>query len=143
MAKTVQFRTPIQEKEACLVEGLANKNRRTQYELYAYCADYFWDNYRGVFFANENDAAEILQNTFVTFWENIEKRKIYVSDGLVMGKENKPLNGSILTYFMSIARNKYLEWGREHPVYADPETETGRKIREEGFDSNEYIDEVI
>lgn len=140
MAKTVQFRTPIQEKEACLVEGLANKNRRTQYELYAYCADYFWDNYRGVFFANENDAAEILQNTFVTFWENIEKRKIYVSDGLVMGKENKPLNGSILTYFMSIARNKYLEWGREHPVYADPETETGRKIREEGFDSNEYID---
>lgn len=140
MAKTIQFRTPIQEKEACLVEGLANKNRRTQYELYAYCADYFWDNYRGVFFANENDAAEILQNTFVTFWENIEKRKIYVADGIVMGKENKPLNGSILTYFMSIARNKYLEWGREHPVYADPETETGRKIREEGFDSNEYID---
>lgn len=140
MAKTVQFRTPIQEKEACLVEGLANKNRRTQYELYAYCADYFWDNYRGVFFANENDAAEILQNTFVTFWENIEKRKIYVADGIVMGKENKPLNGSILTYFMSIARNKYLEWGREHPVYADPETEIGRKIREEGFDSNEYID---
>ena len=57
-----------------------------------------------------------------------------------MGKDNKPLNGSILTYFMSIARNKYLEYGREHPVYADPETELGRLLRAEGFDPNDYID---
>jgi DNA-directed RNA polymerase specialized sigma24 family protein len=119
---------------------MADKRRRTQYELYAYCSDYFWDNYRGVFFADEKAAAEILQNAFIAFWENIERRKIYVEDGIVMGKDNKPLNGSILTYFMSIARNKYLEYGREHPVYADPETELGRLLRDEGFDPNEYID---
>ena len=140
MAKTIQFRAPIQENEARLVAGMADKRRRTQYELYAYCSDYFWDNYRGVFFAEENAAAEILQNTFIAFWENIERRKLYVEDGAVMGKDNKPLNGSILTYFMSIARNKYLEYGREHPVYADPETELGRLLRAEGFDPNEYID---
>ena len=140
MAKTIQFRTPIQENEARLVAGMADKRRRTQYELYAYCSDYFWDNYRGVFFAEENAAAEILQNTFIAFWENIERKKIYVEDGIVMGKDNKPLNGSILTYFMSIARNKYLEYGREHPVYADPETELGRLLRAEGFDPNDYID---
>ena len=140
MAKTIQFRSPIQENEARLVAGMADKRRRTQYELYAYCSDYFWDNYRGVFFAEENAAAEILQNTFIAFWENIERKKIYVEDGIVMGKDNKPLNGSILTYFMSIARNKYLEYGREHPVYADPETELGRLLRAEGFDPNEYID---
>ena len=140
MAKTIQFREPIQENEARLVAGMADKRRRTQYELYAYCSDYFWDNYRGVFFAEENAAAEILQNTFIAFWENIERKKIYVEDGIVMGKDNKPLNGSILTYFMSIARNKYLEYGREHPVYADPETELGRLLRAEGFDPNEYID---
>ena len=140
MAKTIQFRVPIQENEARLVAGMADKRRRTQYELYAYCSDYFWDNYRGVFFAEENAAAEILQNTFIAFWENIERKKIYVEDGIVMGKDNKPLNGSILTYFMSIARNKYLEYGREHPVYADPETELGRLLRDEGFDPNEYID---
>lgn len=63
-----------------------------------------------------------------------------MDDGIVMGKDAKPLNGSILTYFMSIARNKYLEYGREHPVYADPETELGCLIREEGFDPNTYID---
>ena len=140
MAKIIQFRAPIQENEARLVAGMADKRRRTQYELYAYCSDYFWDNYRGVFFAEENAAAEILQNTFIAFWENIERKKIYEADGIVMGKDNKPLNGSILTYFMSIARNKYLEYGREHPVYADPETELGRLLRDERFDPNEYID---
>ena len=140
MAKIIQFRAPIQANEARLVAGMADKRRRTQYELYAYCSDYFWDNYRGVFFAEENAAAEILQNTFIAFWENIERKKIYVEDGIVMGKDNKPLNGSILTYFMSIARNKYLEYGREHPVYADPETELGRLLRAEGFDPNDYID---
>lgn len=140
MAKIVQFSTPTQQKEARLVEGMADKRRRTQYELYAYCADYFWKNYRGVFFAADDTAAEILQNTFIAFWENIERRKIYVVDGVVMGKDNEPLNGSILTYFMGIARYKYLEWGREHPVYADPETEMGRKIKKEGFDLKEYMD---
>lgn len=140
MAKIVQFSTPTQQKEARLVEGMADKRGRTQYELYAYCADYFWQNYRGVFFAAADTAAEILQNTFIAFWENIERRKIYVVDGVVMGKGNEPLNGSILTYFMGIARYKYLEWGREHPVYADPETEMGRKIKKEGVDLKEYMD---
>ena len=140
MAKTIQFQTPLQKKEAYLVEGMADTKRRTQYELYAYCSDYFWDNYKGVFFADEKAAAEILQNTFIALWENIERKKIYVEDNIVMGKDNKPLSGSILTYFMSIARNKYMEYGREHPVYADPETELGRLIRGKGFNPNEYID---
>ena len=140
MAKTIQFKTPIQEKEARLVAGMADNNRHTQYELFAYCSDYFWANYRGVFFAGEEAAAEILQNAFIAIWENIERGKIYVKDGIVMGKDNKPLCGSILTYFMSIARNKYLEYGREHPVYADPETELGRLLRADGFVPNDYID---
>lgn len=140
MAKTIQFRAPIQENEARLVAGVADKRRRTEGELYAYCADYFWDNYRGVFFADEDTASEILQNAFIAFWENIERRKIYVEDGIVMGKDKMPLKGSILTYFMSIARIKYLEYGREHPVYTDPETELGRLLRAEGFDPDVYVD---
>lgn len=119
---------------------MTDEKNSTQYELYAYCSDYFWHNYRGVFFADEKGAAEIFQNAFIAFWENIERRRIYVEDEIVMGKDNKPLSGSILTYFMGIARNKYLEYGREHPVYADPETELGHLIKEKGFDSNEYMD---
>ena len=120
------MRTPQQEKEARLVAGMYDKNRKIQSELYAYCSRYFWANYRGVFFADEESATEIFQNTFIAMWENIERRKIYLS-------------GSILTYFMGIARIKYLEWVREHPTYADPETEMGRKIKEEGFDAQQYI----
>lgn len=139
MAKTIQMRTSQQEKEARLVAGMYDKNKKIQSELYVYCSRYFWANYRGVFFADEEAATEIFQNTFIAMWENIERRKIYVSDGRVMGKNNEALSGSILTYFMGIARIKYLEWVREHPFYADPETEMGRKIKEEGFDAQQYI----
>lgn len=133
------MRTSQQEKEARLVAGMYDKNKKIQSELYVYCSRYFWANYRGVFFADEEAATEIFQNTFIAMWENIERRKIYVSDGRVMGKNNEALSGSILTYFMGIARIKYLEWVREHPSYADPETEMGRKIKEEGFDAQQYI----
>ena len=133
------MRTSQQEKEARLVAGMYDKHRKIQSVLYAYCSRYFWANYRGVFFADEKAATEIFQNTFIAMWENIERRKIYVSDGRVMGKNNEALSGSILTYFMGIARIKYLEWVREHPSYADPETEMGRKIKEEGFDAQQYI----
>lgn len=129
MAKTIQMRTSQQEKEARLVAGMYDKNKKIQSELYVYCSRYFWANYRGVFFADEESATEIFQNTFIAMWENIERRKIYVSEGRVMGKNNEPLSSSILTYFMGIARIKYLEWVREHPSYADPETEMGRKSR--------------
>lgn len=138
MAKTIQMRTSQQEKEARLVAGMYDKNKKVQSELYVYCSRYFWANYRGVFFADVESATEIFQNTFIAMWENIERRKIYVSDGRVMGKNNEPLSGSILTYFMGIARIKYLEWVREHPAYVDPETEMGRKIKEEGFDAQQY-----
>ncbi len=139
MAKTIKARTSQQEEEARLVAGVYNKDRRIQSELYAYCSRYFRANYRGVFFADDESATEIFQNTFIAMWENIERRKIYVSDGTVMGRNNEPLSCSLLTYFMGIARIKYLEWVREHPSYSDPETEMGRKVKEEGFDAQEYI----
>lgn len=139
MAKIIQMRTSQQEKEARLVAGMYNKNREIQSELYAYCSRYFWANYRGVFFADRESAAEIFQSTFITMWENIERRKIYASEGRVMGKNNEPLSCSILTYFMGIARIKYLELVKDHLSYADPETEMGRIIREKGLDAQQYI----
>lgn len=142
MAKTIQIQTPVQENEARLVAGMANKQRRIQNELYAYCSDYFWDNNRGVFFADDNAAAEILQNSFITFWEKIERRDIYVEDGVLKGKDNMPFRGSILTYFMKIARNKYFEYIRSKPDDADIDIELARTLREKGFDSDEYIDMI-
>ncbi len=120
MAKTIRLRTPLQEKEAMLISGMYGKEGKRQYELYAYCSDYFWENYKGVFFAEDSDAEDIFQNTFIAFWENIEKRKIYAEEGIVRDKNGDPLKGSILTYFMGIAKIKYLEWVRDHQLYSEP-----------------------
>lgn len=123
MAKTIQMRTPQQETEARLVAGMYNKDRKIQSEMYSYCYEYFWANRRHMFFVDDDDTAmEIFQSTFVTFWEKIEQRKIYVSEGRVMGKNDEPSTSSILTFFISIAKNKYREWARKNPSYVDIDT---------------------
>ena len=123
MAKTIQMRTPQQETEARLVAGMYNKDRKIQSEMYSYCYEYFWANRRHMSFVDDDDTAmDIFQSTFVTFWEKIEQRKIYVSEGRVMGKNDEPLTSSILTFFISIAKNKYREWARKNPSYVDIDT---------------------
>lgn len=139
MAKVIRLETQ-QLKEARLVAGMFAGNPLAQNELYRYCADYYYEKYRGVFYAPEHVVEDILQNSFIKFWENIECRKIYVENDIVKGKDKQPLISGIRTYFMGIAKRKYLEWLHDHPLFADPESEIGRKVRANGFDEEEYID---
>ncbi len=139
MAKILSLESQ-QRREARMITGMYKGDQFAQYELYKYCADYYYEKYRGVFHATEEAAEEILQDSFIKFWEHIECGKVYVEDNLVKGKDKKPLNGSIRTYFMGIAKLKYWEWLHEHPYFANPETETGKRIRNNGFDEEEYID---
>lgn len=99
------------------MEGMLHGGSRAQYEMYAYCKDYFYRKYSGVFFADSDAADDIFENAFIKFWENMESRKIYVEDGLVRGKDGEPLEGSIRTYFMGIAKLKYLELVRQQPIH--------------------------
>lgn len=138
MAKVIRLESQRQ-KEARLIAGMHDGNQLAQYELYEYCADYYYEKYRGVFYATEDAVQEILQNSFIKLWENVECGKIYTEDNIIRGKEGKPLSGSIRTYFMGIAKLKYLEWLREHPFFADSETEIGKKVRANGFDEKEYM----
>lgn len=137
MAEIVQFQTQDQEKEARLVAGMADKQRRIQNELYTYCSKYF-KIYKSIFSVDEYVREEIFQNSFITLWENIERGQIYVKDGILMGKDNMPFRGSILTYFMSIARYKYLEIIRKRLGDADFDKEIIRLVREEWPHSDEY-----
>lgn len=139
MAKNIRMQTPQQEKEARLVAGVYDKDKKAQSEMYQYCSDYFWAKYRGVFFADEDTAKEIFQNSFIVLWEKIERRKIYVSEGWVMGRNDEPFSSSILTYFMNVAINKYKEWVRSHPRHDDPEMAAEKKAREEGADAEQCI----
>ena len=122
-----------------MIAGTKQGNQLAQYELYEYCADYYYKKHRGIFYATEETVGEIMQNSFIKLWENIECGKIYVEDNLIKGKNAKPLSGSIRTYFMGIAKYKYMEWLRDHPFYADPETEMGKRARSNGFEQNEYM----
>lgn len=132
--KTIKIDALRRKEEARLVAGMYEGDRRAQSELYAYCSDYFWDNYRGVFFADEESAKKIFQTAFITLWEKIEQGKIYASEGYVMGKNNKPLNGSILTYFMAVARLKNLELSRDKSDCVDLESELAQ------HDKQQYAD---
>lgn len=142
MAKLIKIHSSIQEHEARLVNGMQNNNRKVQNELYNYCSDYFWNNYKGVFFAEEEAATEIFQNSFIAFWENIERKKIYEEDGVIKGNNNKPINGSIRTYFMGIAKLKYLEWVRENPFNSDPDDEERKKIKKEGINPHSNLEMI-
>lgn len=143
MAKEMKLSIRQQKIEARLVAGVCDKDKRAQSEMYDYCLNYFRAKYRGVFFADEEDATEVFQNAFITMWEKIENRKIYVCDGRVMGRDGKPFSSSILTYFMKIAQNKYRELARDRASDADPETAMAKKIREEGVDEQQCAVDVL
>lgn len=138
MAKFLNLETQRHE-EARMVTGVYREDKAAQYELYKYCATYYNEKFRGVFYAPDYAAEEIFQDSFIKLWENIESHKIYAEEGVLKGKNGQPLNGSIRTYFMGIARLKYFEWVREHPFYADPDTELGKEIRTNGFNEEEYM----
>ena len=132
MARVIKIES-LQHKEVRLVKGMANGDQYAQYELYKYCADYYYEKYRGVFNTSEEGASEIFQNSLIKFWENIECGKVYVEDEQIKGKDGKRLNGSIRTYFMGIAKLKYMEWLREHTLTLDPEIEARKTGRLSGF----------
>lgn len=100
---------PLQHTDVEFVEGLINKNPRIEKDFYEHCRLYFDEHYRAVFFSSDDDKDDIFQNAFITLWQNIERGKIRVEDGIILGRHDEPLRCSLNTYLMSIARNKYLE----------------------------------
>lgn len=113
MAKVIKFR-PKAYSDSAYVEGVAKHNRDMEFELERHCRSYFNDNFKKFFFCGEDVRTEIYQNSFIKLWENIEKGKLYVNDGVLYGANNKPFTGKLTTYFMSIAKFKYLEYVRSN-----------------------------
>lgn len=116
-----------------LVMGVFKKDSHMQTELFYSCEKYYYRSYRGVFIAQEADADDIFQNTMIALMQNIERRKIYVEDGVIMGNNKKKLDGTLHTYLMGIAKLKYLEWTRgkgKEPNWTDLTTGSGEKQKE-------------
>lgn len=134
---------PEKYSDAYLVEGMYKNNPFVSQRLYRHCKKYFDDNYRGVFFVTDEYKMEIFQNAFIKLWENIEHRRIYVENGVLIGKNGLPFTSSLTTYFMGIAINMQREWVRKHTVDEDVEEENARQVRKGGYALYESNDKGI
>lgn len=109
--------------DVAYVEGVFKRDPMVERALHLHCKRYFDENYRGVFFVGNEHKDEIFQEAFIKLWENIINKKIYVEDDILKGKGGDAFSGKLTTYFMSIARLKFLEWTRENLHKASDEEE--------------------
>ena len=113
--------------DVAIVDGVFHHDRAMGYALYEVCRVYFEDNFRGIFLVSEDDEKDIFQNSLETLLNKIEDRKIYVEDGVLKGKNGNPFTSSLTTFFMGIAKLKYKEWVRNHPIGTPFNSENGKK----------------
>ena len=117
--------------DVAYVEGVFRRDSMMERALHYHCKRYFDENYKDVFFVRNEHKDEIFQEAFITLWEKIMNMKIYVQDGELKGKDGDTFSGKLTTFFMSIARLKYLEWARENlHRYTDEEEERRRREQE-------------
>lgn len=119
--------------DVAYVEGVFGRDPIMERALHYHCKRYFDENYRGVFFVENKHKDEIFQEAFITLWEKIMNKKIYVEDGELKGKGGDAFSGKLTTFFMSIARLKYLEWARENLHRYTEEEERLRREQDMGL----------
>ena len=106
-----QSKTTLSDIE--FVNGIANSEPYVEQAFYNHCKAYFFQNVDSVFFITDKQVKkDVFQDSFIKLWEFIELKKIYVNEGVIIGPNNKPLQGTLTTYLMGIAKNKFLEWVR-------------------------------
>ena len=117
------------------VEGVSKRDPVMERALYRHCKQYFDENYRGVFFVGDEYKDEIFQEAFITLWEKIMNKKIYVEDGELKGRGGNVFSSKLTTFFISIARLKYLEWVRDnlHRYTNEVEEQRRRDLEMEQF----------
>lgn len=91
------------------VNGVFCRDLSVQKALYLHCRRYFFAHYNAIFFTPTSDAEDIFEDAFIAVWQAIERRKIYVLDGVIMGKDKQPFKGTLTSYLMGVAKIKYLE----------------------------------
>lgn len=96
-----------------LVEAVYKGNQVIEMALFDYCKNYFDSHYKAVFFVGDEYKKEIFQESIIKLVSLIERRKIYVEKGVIKGHDGRVFSGKLTTYFMGIAKMKYMEWVRK------------------------------
>lgn len=126
-----------------LINGVFCKDSSMQKTLYLHCRRYFFAHYNAIFFSSPSDAEDIFHDAFIALWQNIEHRKIYVENGVILGKDNLPFQGSLTSYLMGIARLKYLELVRDNANFLPLDNSTSEPIVEDWYDERTAMREAI
>ena len=125
------------------VEGVFNHNPAMEKALYKHCKSYFNDTFNKYFFIDTSHKDEIFQESFIVLWEHIERRRIYVEDGVLKGADGKPFKSALTTYLFSIANNKYKEWSRGNIAAGNDDTLTSMaEPQDETDDTLMYQDKM-
>lgn len=117
--------------DTAYVIGVFRRDPVMEQALFNHCKRYFDNHYKGLFFVGDEYKDEIFQESIITLCEKIRSGKIYVEDGILKGKDGAPFSGQLTTYFMKIAKLKYLEWTREKSHFLSDDEEPCRKIGQE------------
>ena len=96
-----------------LVEAVYKGNQVIEMALFDYCKNYFDSHYKAVFFVEDEYKKEIFQESIIKLVSLIERRKIYVEKGVLRGHDGRVFSGKLTTFFMGIAKMKYMEWVRK------------------------------
>lgn len=120
------------------VEGVYRYDPKMEHSLHELCRDYYEKNFHRSGIDGE-DIQDIFQNAELALWENIRRRRLYVENGELKGRDGEPFTSSLTTYFMAIVNNKYLECLRGKSVL--PPLEPGKEKAPEYFSEEEMIED--
>lgn len=94
-----------------MVQAVQRHDNRTLERCYHDCKSYF-TAHAGAFFVAETLIDDIFQESMIHLWREIETRRIELRDGIVCrwnGGELQPMNCSLRTFLLAIAKRKHWE----------------------------------
>ena len=125
------------ETDVEVVEGFQRNDEGLQRRFYRRCWAYYCDKRSGTFEFHASAATpdDLFQDAFLKLWEEIQSFHIQVRDGVVCryNKEHelRKMSASLLTFFMSIAKNKNFELFHDDEFLEELAPQMGEEMVEE------------
>ena len=104
---------PEKRKILQIVEGIYLRDLSKERQLHDLCRNYFDDHTTKFGKLGESEKKNLFKSSLAELISQVIKRKIYVEEGELMGKDGEPLKSKLTTYFWGIVLNKFYEMLRE------------------------------
>lgn len=102
-----------------IVQGLQQRDRKTEDVFYSQCRKYFDIHFQDVFFDKDNKQ-EIFQTSFIKLWTEINNGKIRVINGNVCRQQKNgdylKMSCRLTSFLMTFAKNEFREQVRSNKL---------------------------